>query len=49
MVPEHHVPHIREILYRPCRIVYRVNHERKLIEIARIWQAARGTLEAGEA
>ena len=49
MVPEHHVPHIREILYRPYRIVYRVNHERKLVEISRIWHAARGTLESGEA
>ena len=49
MVPEHHLPHIREILYRPYRIVYRVNHERQLVEIARIWHAARGTLETGEA
>ncbi len=48
MIPEHHVPHIREILYRPYRIVYRVNHERKLVEIARVWHAARGTLEIGE-
>jgi|GEM_PF-1316616 len=49
MIPEHHVPHIREILCRPYRIVYRVNHERKLVEIARGWHAARGTLEVGEA
>ncbi len=48
MVPERHDPHIREILFRPYRIVYRVNHERKLVEISRVWHAARGTLEGGD-
>lgn len=42
-VPEHRNPQIREIIFRPYRIVYRFDQERKLIEIARIWHAARGT------
>lgn len=41
-VPEYQNPNIREIIFRPYRIVYRVNHERKLCEIARIWHSARG-------
>ena len=42
IVPEHQNQMIREIIFRPYRIVYRVNHERKLCEIARIWHSARG-------
>ncbi len=42
-VPEHRDPRIREIIFRPYRIVYRVDYERKLVEIARVWHAARGT------
>jgi toxin ParE1/3/4 len=45
VVPEHRIPYIREIIFRPYRIVYRVNHERKIVEIARVWHAARGTPE----
>lgn len=45
VVPEYHVPTIREIIVRSYRIVYRVDHERKLVEIARVWHAARGTPE----
>lgn len=45
VVPEHRVQHIREVIFRPYRIVYRVNHQRKLVEIARVWHAARGTPE----
>jgi toxin ParE1/3/4 len=41
-VPEYQNPNIREIIFRPYRIVYRVNHERKLCEIARVWHSARG-------
>ena len=44
-VPEFRVPHIREVIFRPYRIVYRVNHERRLVEIARVWHAARGIPE----
>jgi plasmid stabilization system protein ParE len=42
MVPEYRNEEIREIIFRPYRIVYRVNHERKLCEIARVWHSARG-------
>ncbi len=45
VVPEYRVPTIREIIVRSYRIVYRVDHQRKLVEIARIWHATRGTPE----
>lgn len=45
IVPEYGLPTIRETIVRSYRIVYRVNHEAKLIEIARVWHAARGTPE----
>ncbi len=43
MVPERHDPLIREIIFKPYRIVYRVDHKRRTVEIARVWHAARGT------
>ena len=42
VVPEYHHQLLREIIFRPYRIVYRVNHERKVCEIARVWHSARG-------
>lgn len=42
VVPEYRNQNIREIIFRPYRIVYRVIHERKLCEIARVWNSARG-------
>ncbi len=42
VVPEYNVSAIREIFVRSYRIVYRVNHQRRLVEIARVWHAARG-------
>jgi toxin ParE1/3/4 len=42
IVPEYRNANIREIIFRPYRIVYRVDHDRKLCEIARIWHSARG-------
>jgi toxin ParE1/3/4 len=42
VVPEYQNQDIREIILRPYRIVYRVNRERKLCEIARVWHSARG-------
>ena len=41
-VPEYRNEYIREIIFRPYRLVYRVDHDRKLCEIARIWHSARG-------
>ena len=42
IVPEYRSDWIREIIFRPYRIVYRVDHERKLCQIARVWHSARG-------
>ena len=45
IVPEYGLPRIREMIVHPYRIVYRVNHKAGLVEIARVWHAARGTPE----
>ena len=45
VVPEFGDPATREIIRRPCRIVYRLKQDKKLIEIVRIWHAARGIPE----
>ena len=42
IVPEYRNDQIREIIFRPYRIVYRVDDERGLCEIARVWHSARG-------
>jgi toxin ParE1/3/4 len=42
IVPEFGDPTIREVIRRPCRIVYRVDHRKRTVEIARVWHAARG-------
>ena len=42
VVPEFQDPAIREIIHKPCRIVYRLNKHEALVEIARIWHSARG-------
>ena len=47
MVSEFDDPNIREIIFRSYRIVYRVNHEQKAVEVSRFWHAARGTPENG--
>ena len=43
VVPEYQDHNMREIIFRPYRIVYRINHGRKQCEIARVWHSARGT------
>lgn len=45
IVPEFGDPCIREVIRRPCRIVYRIQADRGTIEIARVWHAARGIPE----
>lgn len=45
VVPEFRDPTIREIIHRPCRIVYRLKKDERLVEIARVWHAARGIPE----
>ena len=42
VVPEFKIENIREFIHRPYRIVYRVREDQKLIEILRVWHAARG-------
>ena len=44
-VPEFNEPTIRELIRRPCRIVYRVRSEIRQIEIVRVWHGARGRPE----
>jgi toxin ParE1/3/4 len=43
IVPEFGDPVIREIIRKPCRIVYRIDRGKRKVEIVRIWHAARGT------
>ena len=45
IVPEFQDPNIREIMFRQYRIVYRFRPEHQLVEIARFWHGARGTIE----
>ena len=42
IVPEFNDPDIREVIRRPCRIVYRVKSKEHIVEIVRVWHAARG-------
>ena len=42
IVPEFGDPCIREIVRKPCRIVYRIKSEQSVIDIVRVWHAARG-------
>ena len=43
IVPEFGIPSIREIIFKSYRIVYRVNHEARVVEVSRFWHGARGT------
>src|ERR1044071_361791 len=45
VVPEFEDESIREIFVRAYRIVYRVRHEKQLVEIVRFWHAGRGEPE----
>ena len=45
VVPEYRNQAIREIILRPYRIVYRIDHERRLCEMVRVWHSARGIPE----
>lgn len=42
IVPELDDPVIREVIRTPFRIVYRVNVQMRIVEIVRVWHAARG-------
>jgi len=43
IVPEFGDPAIREVIRRPCRIVYRLDSLERTVQIVRVWHAARGT------
>lgn len=43
VVPEYNIATIREIIVRSYRIVYRVDRQKELVEIVRVWHAARDT------
>ena len=45
MVPEKRDPRVRELIVRPYRVIYRVTPQQQVIEIVRIWHAARGEPE----
>jgi plasmid stabilization system protein ParE len=45
VVPEFDDQSVREIIVREYRIVYRVDHQRRRIEVIRFWHAARGIPE----
>ena len=45
IVPEFDDPVIREIIRKPCRIIYRLKSQSHIVEIVRIWHAARGVPE----
>ena len=42
VVPERNQSHIREIAVGNYRVVYRVRHQQKEVEILRVWHGARG-------
>ena len=42
VVPEFGNVLIREIIVRSYRVVYRINHARKRVEVVRFWHSARG-------
>jgi toxin ParE1/3/4 len=42
IVPERGEPHIREIVVKPYRIIYRLKKNENQIEILRVWHGARG-------
>jgi toxin ParE1/3/4 len=44
VVPEFGDDSIRELIVRRYRIVYRLNHDERLVEVIRFWHAARNLL-----
>jgi len=42
-VPEFNQPDLHELVVPPYRIIYRFKEEAELIEIIRVWHAARDT------
>ena len=42
VVPEFRQPNLREVICRSYRIIYRVRHDERRIDIVRFWHGARG-------
>lgn len=42
VVPEFDDANIREVIRKPCRFIYRVKPQEGIVEIVRVWHAARG-------
>jgi len=47
VVPEFDDPLLREIVVRSYRVIYRVDHSNRLIDVVRFWHGARGSPETG--
>jgi plasmid stabilization system protein ParE len=45
VVPEQNDENVREIIFKPYRIFYRVKDKTHVVEIIRFWHAARGNPE----
>ena len=45
VVPEENDETVREIIFRPYRIIYKVLAEKQIAGIARVWHGARGEPE----
>ena len=45
VVPEFDDPAIREIIVRSYRVIYRLDHADRRVDVARFWHAARGNPE----
>ena len=45
VVPELGSPQIREVIFKPYRIIYRVKENERVMEVVRVWHAARGDPE----
>lgn len=42
VVPEENDKEVREIVFRPYRIIYKIMPEKETVAIARVWHGARG-------
>jgi addiction module RelE/StbE family toxin len=45
IVPEEQDENVREIIFRPYRIIYKVLAEKQIVAIGRVWHGARGEPE----
>jgi toxin ParE1/3/4 len=48
VVPEFQIETLRELIHGSYRIVYKINDNKRVIEVARFWHAARSTPKISE-